>query len=358
MDRFGARRTMLAALIATATAVALSAAMYQPWQMVLLWGGVIGLATGMVGAYLAAYIAGRWFRARAGLVVGTLTAANAAGQLIFLPSMTAIVTAAGWRTMSLMLAAAVLALTPVLVLWMRDRPEDLGLSPYGDNRAPRLVVAPADNPIAVMFRTLATGVRSRDFWLIASGYFVCGATTNGLIGTHLIPACVDHGLSEVDGASLLAIAGSFALLGGMASGWLSDRCDNRILLACYYGFRGIALLFLPFAFGLSFFGLSLFSVLFGLDWLASAPPTVRLLTRVVGPERIGVMVAWIFAIHQIGSATAAYLGGLLRIAFGTYFNAFVVAGLLLFAAAAMMLCIGAGKRDHEPEIAPTARAPA
>jgi sugar phosphate permease len=358
MDRFGARRTMLAALIATATAVALSAAMYQPWQMVLLWGGVIGLATGMVGAYLAAYIAGRWFRAREGLVVGTLTAANAAGQLIFLPSMAAIVTAAGWRTMSLMLAAAVLALTPVLVLWMRDRPEDLGLSPYGDNRAPRLVVAPADNPIAVMFRTLATGVRSRDFWLIASGYFVCGATTNGLIGTHLIPACVDHGLSEVDGASLLAIAGTFALLGGMASGWLSDRCDNRILLACYYGFRGIALLFLPFAFGLSFFGLSLFSVLFGLDWLASAPPTVRLLTRVVGPERIGVMVAWIFAIHQIGSATAAYLGGLLRIAFGTYFNAFVVAGLLLFAAAAMMLCIGAGKRDHEPEIAPTARAPA
>ena len=200
--------------------------------------------------------------------------------------------------------------------------------------------------------------RSRDFWLIAGGYYVCGATTNGLIGTHLIPACVDHGLSEVNGAGLLAIAGCFALIGGMGSGLLSDRYDNRVLLACYYGFRGIALLVLPFAFGLSFLGLSIFSVFFGLDWLTSAAPSVRLLTRVVGPERIGIMVGWIFAVHQIGSATAAYLGGVLRIAFGTYFEAFLVSGLLLFAAAAMQLCVGADTGRRKPETLPAAGAPA
>jgi sugar phosphate permease len=354
MDRFGARRTMLLSLAASAAGVALTAAMRHSWQLVLLWGVVVGIATGFVGAYLAAYVAGRWFRAREGLVVGILTAANAAGQLIFLPSMAATVTTAGWRLMSLLLAGTVILLLPVLALWMRDRPEDLGLAPYGDMSGMRTAAAPAGNPVVVMFRALAQGARSRDFWLIAGGYFVCGMTTNGLIGTHLIPACVDHGLSEVDGASLLALTGVFALIGGTLSGWLSDRWDNRILLACYYGFRGVALMFLPFAFGLPLWGLSAFAVVYGLDWISSVPPTVRLLTGVVGPQRIGIMVAWITAIHQIGGAAAAYMGGVLRIEFGTYLEAFAFSGLLLFAAAAMVLCVGAGRRGREPEIAPAA----
>ena len=199
------------------------------------------------------------------------------------------------------------------------------------------------------FRAFAAGARSRDFWLIAGSYFVCGATTNGLIGTHLIPACTDHGLSEVAGAGLLAATGVFALAGATLSGWLSDRCDNRILLCCYYGFRGLSLLYLPFAFNMSFYGLTLFSMVYGLDWIAGAPPTVRLLSSVVGTQRIGIMVAWITVIHQIGSASSAYLAGVVRTVFGTYFEAFIASGMLLIVVAVMVLFIGVG-RGREPEV--------
>jgi sugar phosphate permease len=351
MDRFGARRTMTLALAATAAGVALTPAMRESWQLVALWGVVVGLSTGFVGAYLAAFIAARWFAAREGLVVGILTAGFAAGQLVFLPTMAALAANAGWRIASLVLVAAVVVFLPVVALLMRDRPGDLGLARYGDRGGSRPAAPPAGNPVAVAFRALATGVRSRDFWLIAAGYFACGATTNGLIGTHLIPACIDHGLSEVAGAGLLAATGVFALLGGAISGWLSDRCDNRILLCCYYGFRGFALLYLPFALDMSFYGLTLFSMVYGLDWIAAAPPTVRLLSGVVGAERIGIMVAWITVIHQIGSASAAWLAGVLRITFGTYFEAFMISGMLLVVVAVMVMFISAG-RDHEPEVRP------
>jgi len=354
MDRFGARRTMVLSLAATAAGVALTPAMHEAWQLILLWGVVVGLSTGFVGAYLAAFIAARWFHKREGFVVGILTAAAAAGQLVFLPTMADLATNAGWRVMSLVLAATVVVFLPVLALVMRDRPEDLGLARYGDKTGSRPVAPTAGNPVTMAFRALATGVRSRDFWLIAGGYFACGATTNGLIGTHLIPACVDHGLSEVAGAGLLAATGVFALIGGTIAGWLSDRWDNRLLLCCYYGFRGLSLLYLPFAFDLPFYGLSIFSVVYGLDWIASAPPTVRLLSGAFGAEKIGIMVAWITVIHQIGSASAAYLGGLLRIDFGTYTEAFFLSGLLLLAAAVMVLFIGAGRGRREPEIAPAA----
>jgi sugar phosphate permease len=349
MDRFGARRTISLALAVTAAAVALTPAMSEAWHLVALWGVVVGLATGFVGAYLAAFIAARWFATREGLVVGILTAGYAAGQLVFLPTMAALATNAGWRIASLALVATVVALLPVVALLMRDRPEDLGLSRYGDRGPPRPTGLPAGNPVAVAFRALGAGMRSRDFWLIAAGYFACGATTNGLLGTHLIPACIDHGLSEVAGASLLAATGVFALIGGTISGWLSDRCDNRILLSCYYGFRGLSLLYLPFALDMSFYGLALFSMVYGLDWIASAPPTVRLLTGVVGSQRVGIMVAWITVIHQIGSASAAYLAGVLRIAFGTYFEAFILSGFLLIAVAVMVLFIGTG---HQPDAEP------
>jgi sugar phosphate permease len=344
MDRFGARRTITLALAVTAASVVLTPAMSHPWQLILLWGVVVGLSTGFVGGFLAAYIAGRWFRAREGFVVGLLTAANAAGQLVFLPTMASLVTHFGWRIMSLVLAGAVVAFLPLPALLMRNRPEDVGLRPYGDLGTLRPDVSHNGNPITVAFRALAVGARSRDFWLIGGGYFVCGATTNGLIGTHLIAACVDHGWSEVAGAGLLAATGVFALLGGTLAGWLSDRWDNRLLLCAYYGFRGLSLLYLPFAFDMSFYGLPVFSVIYGLDWIASAPPTMRLLTGVVGPDRIGIMVAWITVIHQIGSASAAYLAGVLRIEFGTYLEAFVFSGLLLIAAALMVLFVGVGGR--------------
>jgi sugar phosphate permease len=355
MDRFGVRRTMTLALAATAAGVALSPAMGEPWQLVLLWGVVVGLSTGCIGAYIGPYIAARWFKQRQGLVVGVLTAANAAGQLVFLPTMAALAADAGWRIMSLVLAACVIVFVPLLALVMRDRPEDIGLAAYGDLAGPRNPPAQAGNPIAAAFRAFADGAKLRDFWLIAGSYFVCGASTNGLIGTHLIPACVDHGLAEVVGAGLLAATGVFAFIGGTASGWLSDRIDNRYLLFWYYGLRGLSLLYLPFALDMSFYGLTLFSVFYGLDWIAGVPPTVRLLSRAVGAERIGIMVAWITVIHQVGGASAAYLGGVFRIAFGTYLEAFMLSGLLCIGAALMVLFISVGRSSQEqPGGAPAA----
>jgi sugar phosphate permease len=352
MDRFGVRLTMTLSLAATAIGVALSPAMHEPLQLVLLWGVVVGVGCGFIGPYLAALIAARWFHQRLGFVIGILTAASAAGQLVFLPSMAALVTYAGWRVMSLCLAASVLIFVPLVGLLMRERPEDLYLAAYGGVRAAARAVAPRRNPIAVTFRALADGARSRDFWLIAGSYFICGASTNGLIGTHLIPACVDHGLGEVVGASLLAATGVFAFLGGTLSGWLSDRCDNRFLLFWYYGLRGLSLMYLPFAFDMSFYGLTLFSVFYGLDWIASVPPTIRLLGRVMGAERLGIMVAWITAIHMVGGALAAYLGGVLRSSSGSYLEAFMLSGLLCIAAALMVLLIGAGRRGEEPVAVP------
>jgi sugar phosphate permease len=355
MDRFGVRRMMSLSLAVIGAGVALSPAMHEPWQLILLWGVVVGLSTGFVGAYLAAFIAARWFQARQGIVIGILTAANAAGQLVFLPSMAWIATVAGWRVMSLVLAGAVILFLPVLLLLMRDRPQDLGLAPYGEKYSLRPApLQQPGNPVAVAFAALRDGARSRDFWLIAGSYFVCGASTNGLIGTHLIPACVDHGLAEVVGAGLLAGTGVFAFIGGMASGWLSDRLDNRFLLFWYYGLRGLSLMYLPFALDMSFYGLTLFSVFYGLDWIAGVPPTVRLLSRAVGAERTGIMVAWITVIHQVGGAAIAYLAGVARISFGTYLEAFIVSGLLCIGAALAVLFIGSGRRGREAVAAPAA----
>jgi sugar phosphate permease len=353
MDRFGVRRTMSLALVATAIGVACSPLMAEAWQLVLLWGVLVGIGCGFVGAYISAYIAARWFHTRQGMVVGVLTAANAAGQLVFLPSMAYLVEQAGWRAMSLSLAAIIVAFVPAVILLMRERPSDIGLAPYGGTIAAK-PASPAGNPVSVALRALVEGGRTRDFWLIAGGYFVCGASTNGLIGTHLIPACVDHGFGEVAGAGLLAAAGTFSFLGGFLSGWLSDRCDNRYLLFWYYGLRGLALMYLPFALDMSFFGLTVFSVFYGLDWIASVPPTVRLLSRVVGSERTGIMVAWITVIHQLGGAGAAYLGGVLRISFGTYLEAFVLSGLLCVLAALMVLFIGADRARAAPAGTPAA----
>jgi sugar phosphate permease len=335
MDRFGVRRMMSLALAGTASGVALTPLMQAPWQLVVLWGVVVGIGCGFIGAYLATFIAARWFHARQGVVIGVLTAANAAGQLVFLPTMAALATHAGWRVMSLSLAATVMIFVPLVAWLMRERPEDLGLAPYGGVRAAGPPPVPAGNPVAVAFRAFAEGARSRDFWLVALSYFVCGASTNGLIGTHLIAACVDHGLTEVVGAGLLAATGVFAFIGGTLSGWLSDRVDNRFLLFWYYG-------------------LSVFSVFYGLDWIAGVPPTVRLLIQVVGPGRIGIMVGWITAIHMVGAASAAYLGGVLRITFGSYLEAFMISGLLCIGAALMVLFIGTGRRGREAVAVPMA----
>jgi len=231
-------------------------------------------------------------------------------------------------------------------LLMRDRPEDLGLAPYGEAGGPQPVPPRQGNPATIALNALATGLRSRDFWLLAGSFFVCGASTNGLIGTHLIPACIDHGIAEVTGASLLAAMGIFDFFGTTLSGWLSDRWNNNWLLAWYYGLRGLSLMFLPFSFDLSFAGLSIFAVFYGLDWIATVPPTVRLTANAFGKENVGLMYGWIAAAHQLGAAAAAYAAGAIRTGYGDYLPAFMLSGMLCLIASLMVLFIG--RRVGEP----------
>lgn len=344
MESFGVRRMMLGALAAIGVGVALTPLMQQSWQLVVLWGLIVGSGTGVIANVLAATIAARWFTERRGLVMGLLTSSAAAGQLLFLPFLAAVIAAYGWRPMSLVLAAIVLVLLIPVAKWMRERPQDVGLASYGE--PPGTSVPPRarpGNPVVVAFGALGTGLRSRDFWLLAGSFFVCGASTNGLIGTHLVAACSDKGMSEVAAASMLGMMAIFNFVGATGSGYLSDRVDNRVLLAVYYSLRGLSLLWLPFAFD-SFFTLSLFVVFYGLDWIATVPPTVRLTANAFGKENTGLMFGWISASHQLGGAAAAYLAGVIRVDMGNYTQAFLISGALCFVAAVMVMFIGRAPR--------------
>jgi sugar phosphate permease len=244
--------------------------------------------------------------------------------------------------MALVVAGVALTLLMPVAILMRDRPEDVGLAPYGDEFGVKTTPPAAGNPVGTALKAFGDGVRSRNFWLLAGSYFICGASTSGLIGTHLIPACVDNGIADVAGASLLALMAIFNFIGTTGSGWLSDRVDNRLLLAVYYALRGLSLLYLPFSF-VSFYGLSLFVVFYGLDWIATVPPTIRLTANTFGKDNVGIMFGWMSVFHQLGGALAAFLGGVLRMDLGTYLEAFVLAGLLCFIAAVMVMFIGADR---------------
>ena len=338
MDRFGLRTVTVGALITVATGALLTTVMNAPWQLYLLWGVVVGLGTGCMASVLAATVANRWFVQRRGLVLGALTAAGATGQLIFLPGLGWLAQSAGWRLAAIAVGLAALAVVPVVALFLRNRPSDLGLRAFGTTEA---VTTPTNtgSPIANAFRGLRLGVRSRDFWLLGGSFFICGASTNGLIGTHLIPASMDHGMAEVTAASLLAVIGVFDVIGTLASGYLTDRFDSRWLLFFYYGLRGLSLLFLPYVFGSPQFALILFIVFYGLDWVATVPPTVQIARRVFGAQNFAIVYGWIFAAHQMGAATIAFAAGAVRTFFGDYQLAFMSSGLLCLIAAGLVLRI-------------------
>jgi MFS family permease len=352
MESIGLRRTMLGALAAIGAGVLLTPAMHQSWQLVLLWGVIVGGGTGVTANVLGATVAMRWFVARRGFVVGLLTSAAAAGQLIFLPLFAAITVTYGWRWMALTVAAVALALMPLVAILMRDRPQDLALTPYGDTAASgkRLANPVTANPMRAAFAALGEGLRSREFWLIGGSLFICGASTSGLIGTHLIPACIDHGIPEVAGASLLAAMAIFNFIGASGSGWLSDRVDPRILLVIYYLLRGLSLVYLPFAF-VSFYGMSIFAVFYGLDWIATIPPSIRLVAGRFGAQRTGIIFGWLMVIHQVGGAAAAFVAGVLRADLGTYLQAFMLSGILCLIAAVMILFLAGEPRTQEPAVA-------
>jgi sugar phosphate permease len=341
MERLGIRRVMLGALVLIALACALTTIMTAPWQLDLLWGVLVGLATGSLASVLAALIANRWFVKNRSLVMGLLTASNATGQLVFLPALASLAVAFGWRAAAWATAIAALILIPLVILFFIDHPRDLGLRPYGaspeENDGAKVIVG---NPFSDAIAGLVRGLRSRDFWLLAGSFFICGASTNGLIGTHLIPASMDHGISEVTAASMLALIGVFDLVGTTVSGWLSDRVDNRWLLCWYYGLRGLSLLLLPYALGSTYLLLLVFIVFYGLDWVATVPPTSRLAADIFGKQQVGIMFGWIFAAHQLGAATATYAAGALRTAVGNYQLSFISAGILCLLASGMVIRIG------------------
>ncbi len=338
MDRFGLRIVTVGALITVSAGALLTTVMNAPWQLYLLWGLVVGLGTGCMASVLAATVANRWFVQRRGLVLGALTAAGATGQLIFLPGLGWLAQSAGWRLAAIAVALAALAVVPVVALFLRNRPADLGLRAFGATEADT-VPTNTGSPIANAFRGLRMGVRSRDFWLLGGSFFICGASTNGLIGTHLIPASMDHGMAEVTAASLLAVIGVFDVIGTLASGYLTDRFDSRWLLFFYYGLRGLSLLFLPYVFGSPLFALILFIVFYGLDWVATVPPTVQIARRVFGAQNFAIVYGWIFAAHQMGAATIAFAAGAVRTFFGDYQLAFMSSGLLCLVAAGLVLRI-------------------
>ena len=294
LNRYGLRNVTLTAQIVIVCGLIASLFMTQVWQLVLLWGVVVGIGTGMTALVLGATIATRWFVARRGLVVGILTASVATGQLLFLPALAAVTERFGWRIalglVCIMLAVAALA----VLLVMRDRPSDVGLRPFGDEGTEPLPAPPPNNaPIAaVALGTLRDSSKSTVFWVLFATFFICGASTNGLIQVHLIPMCLDFGIPQVQAASLLAAMGIFDFVGTIVSGWLSDRYDNRWLLFWYYGLRGLSLLFLPYS-DFTFYGLSLFAVFYGLDWIATVPPTVRLTAQRFGPERANLVFGWV-----------------------------------------------------------------
>ena len=342
MDRFGMRRVLVASLLCMGCGAALVPFLGAIWQLDVVWGLFVGLGSGATALVLAATVAGRWFTAKRGIVLGVLTASAAAGQLLLLPVLARVSQELGWRAMVFVVAGICFALVPLVIGLMRDRPADLGLAPYGEDGPPHPVQRSTGNLFLTPLRALAAGAANRDFMLLAGSYFICGATTNGLIATHLVPACVDAGISPVVGASLLAGMGVFNMIGATASGWLSDRIDNRMLLAIYFVLRGISLIYLPFSFT-SLQGLSVFAVFYGLDWIATVPPTVRLCTNIFGREKGGMMYGWVSAAHQLGGATAAFLGGVARGDLGGYLEAFITAGLACMAAATMVLLIGRGR---------------
>ncbi|AZG16596.1 MFS transporter [Cupriavidus pauculus] len=354
MERFGIRNVVCAALALIAGGMALATVSTQLWQLFLAWGLMLGVGSGLTALVLAALVANRWFTARRGLVIGLLTASSATGQLAFLPVAAWLIEHMGWRVAVLPVLAACGTLALVVLGLMRNRPSDVGLAPFGELPAtPATPAAPAPGPAAVPmswkgpFVVLGEAARTQTFWILAGTFFICGLSTNGLIQTHFIALCADFGMSAVPAASALAMMGAFDFVGTILSGWLSDRYDSRKLLFWYYALRGLSLFWLPHS-EFTLYGLSIFAMFYGLDWIATVPPTIKLAGSTFGRERAPMVFGWIFAAHQIGAATAAFGAGLSRTLWLTYSPALYVAGSACLLAALLALMVR--RKSPEPAV--------
>ena len=349
LARHGIRAVVGVAMACIVAGIGLATRMTALWQLWATWGLLVGFGTGLTAMVLGATVANRWFTARRGLVLGLLTASAATGSLLFLPAAAWLAQHYGWRVALLPAALACAASGALVLLVGRDDPAELGLAPYGERATtePATIPRPSGNPARLALLVLAQAARTRAFWLLAFSFFVCGLSTNGLIGTHFVPLCIDYGLPAVTAAGVLATMGAFDFVGTIGSGWLTDRMDSRRLLFAYYGLRGLSLMALPFT-DFTLYGLSLFAVFYGLDWIATVPPTVRLASRHFGRERAGMVFGWVFCAHQLGAAVAA-LGARAR-----YLPACFAAGAACLLAALAALAIGRTPVATVPEVAVTA----
>lgn len=344
MERFTVRKVVMGALTTVSTGAFLTTFVNAPWQLVLTWGVIVGVGTGSMALVFAATVANRWFVKHRGLVVGALTAAAATGQLVFLPGLTSLSSDYGWRSIGLTIGTASLLMVPFIYIFLKEKPSDLGMLPFGapdDWQPPVKSTMPAAK-LAIV--TLKEASAHKDFWYLTGSFFVCGLSTSGLIGTHFIPAAHDHGMPQVTAASLLALIGVFDVIGTLCSGWLTDKFDPRKLLFFYYSLRGLSLFLLPSILFESVHPSTLvFVIFYGLDWVATVPPTIMLCRTVLGPDRGTVIYGWVFAAHQIGGSIAAFGAAVLRVKLGDYALSFYISGALCLITSYFVLQIAKGK---------------
>ena len=348
MERFTVRKVVMSALLLVSVSATSTIFMNQPWHLWALWGVGVGVGAGSMALVFAATVANRWFVARKGIVVGALTAATASGQLVFLPLLSHFALTYGWKSVSLTVGGAAALIVPFIFFFLKEKPEDIGVTPYG---APEdWQPAPKSDLSAgrIAIDTIVRASRSRDFWILWGTFFVCGLSTNGLIGTHFIPAAHDHGMIETVAASLLALVGVFDVIGTIFSGWLTDRIDPRRLLFFYYGLRGLSLFLLPsILFSTMHPSTLVFVIFYGLDWVATVPPTLMLCRIVLGNQRSAVVYGWVFVGHQVGASVAAIGAAVLRVKLGDYALAFYISATMCLVAALAVLQIAKGKTTAE-----------
>jgi predicted MFS family arabinose efflux permease len=344
MERIGLRRTLLWALLIMSGSTALSLLMTEPWHLIATWGVMSGIGSGAVATVLGATIVNRWFKTNRGLMMGLMSASAATGLLVFLPLLALLAERGGWKPVAIAVSMATAALLPLVYFLVPERPSSIGLTRYGaEGPEPETAMAPGNFLTLI---TLRNAAKTRVFWYLFATFFICGFTTNGLVGTHLIAFCGDMGIAEVQAAGLLAVMGVFDLIGTTLSGWLTDRFDPRKLLGVYYAVRGLSLVYLPYS-GFSIAALTIFAVLYGLDWIATVPPTLRLSNEAFGDRSGPLVFGWIVAGHQVGAATAAFFGGFMREMQGNYELAFQIAGMTAIAAAALSMLIAPTEPQDE-----------
>ncbi|CAN2211992.1 AraJ Arabinose efflux permease [Candidatus Nanopelagicaceae bacterium] len=348
MERFTVRKVVMSALALVSLSATSTIFMTQPWHLWALWGIGVGVGAGSMALVFAATIANRWFIARKGIVVGALTAATASGQLVFLPMLSHFAINYGWKSVSLTVGGAAALIIPFIFFFLKEKPELMGMTPYG---APDDWQPPAPNELSagrIAIDTLKVSSKSKDFWILFGTFLVCGLSTNGLIGTHFIPAAHDHGMGETVAAGLLALVGVFDVIGTIFSGWLTDRMDPRRLLFFYYGLRGLSLFLLPsILFSTMHPSTLVFIIFYGLDWVATVPPTLMLCRIVMGNQRSAVVYGWVFVGHQIGASIAAIGAAVLRVKLGDYAVAFYISATMCLVAAFAVLQIAKGKTTAE-----------